>query len=172
MKETVSANIGGQAFTLDKDAYERLSDYLADVRSRVNDPTGEIMTDIESGIADIFSQTLSSAGMVVTILMVEATIARMGIPDDFGPKRTKERCNNGATQPHRPLHCGYLRRYCKVLQGRLFGYSTRNGTTLPLRRLIILGIHYSVVAHPRGVNYNDRLLFFGKILKIRNNARR
>ena len=88
MKETVSANIGGQAFTLDKDAYERLSDYLADVRSRVNDPTDEIMTDIESGIADIFSQTLSSAGMVVTLQMVEATIVRMGNPDDFGPKRT------------------------------------------------------------------------------------
>ena len=121
MKETVSANIGGQAFTLDKDAYERLSDYLADVRSRVNDPTGEIMTDIESGIADIFSQTLSSAGMVVTILMVEATIARMGIPDDFGPKRTTTPPKGDTVQLRRSRTdrtiagiCGGIAKYFKV----------------------------------------------------------
>ena len=57
MKETISANVGGRAFTLDRDAYDRLSDYLSDVRNRVNDPTDEIMADIEAGIADIFSQT-------------------------------------------------------------------------------------------------------------------
>jgi phage shock protein PspC (stress-responsive transcriptional regulator) len=88
MKETISANVGGRAFTLDRDAYDRLSDYISDVRNRVNDPTGEVMADIESGIADIFNQTLSSAGMVVTIQMVEATIARMGKPEDFGPAQT------------------------------------------------------------------------------------
>ncbi|MBQ3208700.1 MAG: PspC domain-containing protein [Alistipes sp.] len=88
MKETINANIGGRAFTLDRDAYDRLSDYLSDVRNRVNDPTDEIMADIESGIADIFSQTLSSTGMVVTIQMVDATINRMGKPEDFGPSRT------------------------------------------------------------------------------------
>ena len=88
MKETTNANIGGRAFTLDKDAFERLSDYLADVRSRITDPTGETMADIESAIADIFSQSLSSTMMVVTIEMVERAIARMGNPDDFGPART------------------------------------------------------------------------------------
>ncbi len=88
MKETISANVGGRAFTLDRDAYDRLSDYLSDVRNRVNDPTDEIMADIEAGIADIFSQTLSSQGMVVTLQMVEATISRMGKPEDFGPART------------------------------------------------------------------------------------
>ena len=121
MKETISANIGGQAFTLDKDAYERLSEYLADVRSRVNDPTGEIMTDIESGIADIFSQTLSSAGMVVTILMVEATSARMGIPDDFGPKRATTPPKGDTVQLRRSRTdrtiagiCGGIAKYFKV----------------------------------------------------------
>ena len=121
MKETVSANIGGQAFTLDKDAYERLSDYLADVRSRVNDPTGEIMTDIESGIADIFSQTLSSAGMVVTLHMVEATIVRMGNPDDFGPKRATTPPKSEVTMLRRSRTdrsiagiCGGIAKYFKV----------------------------------------------------------
>lgn len=88
MKETISANIGGCAYTLDKDAYERLGDYLTDVRSRVADPTGEVMSDIEAGFADIFSQTLSSSMMVVTLPMVEAAILRMGNPEEFGPSRT------------------------------------------------------------------------------------
>ena len=121
MKETVSANIGGQAFTLDKDAYEHLSDYLADVRSRVNDPTGEIMTDIESGIADIFSQTLSSAGMVVTLQMVEPTIVRMGNPDDFGPKRATTPPKSEVTMLRRSRTdrsiagiCGGIAKYFKV----------------------------------------------------------
>lgn len=88
MKETTSANIGGRVFTLDKDAFERLCSYLSEVRSRITDPTGETMADIESAIADIFSQALSSTMMVVTIQMVEIAIARMGNPDDFGPSRT------------------------------------------------------------------------------------
>jgi phage shock protein PspC (stress-responsive transcriptional regulator) len=88
MKETTNANIGGRAFTLDKDAFERLSDYLTDVRSRITDPTGEAMADIEGAIADIFSQSLSSTMMVVTIEMVERAIARMGNPEEFGPSRT------------------------------------------------------------------------------------
>lgn len=88
MKETTSANIGGRVFTLDKDAFERLCSYLSEVRSRITDPTGETMADIESAIADIFSQALSSTMMVVTIQMVEVAIARMGNPDDFGPART------------------------------------------------------------------------------------
>ncbi len=87
MKETINANIGGNAFVLDKDAYYRLSDYLADVRNRVSDPTGEIIADIESGFADIFMQTLSSSMMVVTIQMVDAAIRRMGNPEEFGPAK-------------------------------------------------------------------------------------
>ena len=47
MKETISANVGGRAFTLDRDAYERLSDYLAEVRNRIQEPTGEVIADID-----------------------------------------------------------------------------------------------------------------------------
>jgi phage shock protein PspC (stress-responsive transcriptional regulator) len=121
MKETISANIGGRAFTLDRDAFDRLSDYLADVRNRVNDPTGEIMADIESGIADIFSTTLSSQGMVVTLQMVEATITRMGNPDDFGPARTTTPPKSNYVQLRRSRTdrsiagiCGGIAKYFKL----------------------------------------------------------
>lgn len=94
MKETISANIGGRAFTIDKDAFEKLSGYLSDVHSRITDPTGEAMTDIESAIADIFTQALSSTMMVVTLPMVESAICRMGTPDDFGPNRSYNTTNS------------------------------------------------------------------------------
>lgn len=122
MKETTNANIGGRAFTLDKDAFERLSTYLTDVRSRITDPTGEVMADIESAIADIFSQALSSSMMVITLQMVEAAIARMGNPDDFGPARaTPKSDSNTVVQLRRSRTdrsiggvCGGIAKYFKL----------------------------------------------------------
>lgn len=121
MKETISANIGGRAFTLDRDAYERLSDYLAEVRNRIQEPTGEVIADIESGIADMFSQTLSSPSMVVTLQMVEAAIRRMGSPDDFGPERTTTKLKSEFTQLRRSRTdrtlagiCGGIAAYFKI----------------------------------------------------------
>jgi phage shock protein PspC (stress-responsive transcriptional regulator) len=85
MKEVINVSIGNQSFALDVDAYRRLSGYLADVRSRIAENADEVMADIEMRFADIFHEGLSSQRMVVSIAMVEAAIARMGAPEDFGP---------------------------------------------------------------------------------------
>ena len=87
MKETINANIGQQLFTLDRDAYDRLTIYLNDVRRRITTDTEEVMTDIEIRIAEILREMLSSSMMVVTLAMVERTIARIGTPEDFGSGR-------------------------------------------------------------------------------------
>lgn len=87
MKETINVNIGSQPFTLDKDAYERLADYFADVRSRLNDD--DTMNDIEARFAEIFNESRPAPAMVVTLRMVEQAIARMGNPEDFGPARKR-----------------------------------------------------------------------------------
>ena len=71
MKETINVNIGSQAFTLDKDGYARLSTYLDDVSARIVDGREEIMADIETRIAEMFREWLSSPMMVVTLPMVE-----------------------------------------------------------------------------------------------------
>ena len=84
MKETINVNIGSQPFTLDKDAYERLSDYFDDVRSRLTDD--DTMADIEARFAEIFTESRPSPVMVVTLRMVEQAIARMGRPEDFGER--------------------------------------------------------------------------------------
>ena len=54
MNETINANIGQQAFTLDRDAYDRLVIYLSDVRRHIATDTDEVMRDIEIRIAELF----------------------------------------------------------------------------------------------------------------------
>ena len=84
MNETINANIGQQAFTLDRDAYDRLTIYLNDVRRHIATDTDEVMKDIEIRIAELFREWLPSSIMVVTLQMVERAIARVGAPEDFG----------------------------------------------------------------------------------------
>lgn len=84
MKEAINANIGQQVFTLDRDAYDRLTIYLNDVRRRIASDTEEVMNDIEIRIAEILREALPSTMMVVTLAMVERAIARIGAPEDFG----------------------------------------------------------------------------------------
>ena len=58
MKETINANIGGVVFTLDRDAYDRLTIYLNDLRRRISSDTEEVMSDIETRLAEILREEL------------------------------------------------------------------------------------------------------------------
>lgn len=85
MKETVSANVGGRAFTMDRDAYHKLLHYLHDVNSRLEDST--TIEDIEARAADIIEELRPSPAMVVTLAMVEQVIVRIGPAEQFGAVR-------------------------------------------------------------------------------------
>lgn len=104
MKEVINVSIGNQPFALDVDAYRTLSDYLAEVRSRLAENSDEVMADIESRFAEIFREGLSSSRMVVSIAMVEAAISRMGAPEDFGPKRTSATADGANTYSRRDVN--------------------------------------------------------------------
>ena len=45
MKETINVNIGQQAFTLDVDAYRRLTAYIDDVSQRLPEEDNETLAD-------------------------------------------------------------------------------------------------------------------------------
>ena len=94
MNETINANIGQQAFTLDRDAYDRLTIYLNDVRRHIATDTDEVMKDIEIHIAGLFREWLPSSIMVVTLPMVERAIARIGAPEDFGTAKEQNGTNH------------------------------------------------------------------------------
>ena len=99
MKETINANIGGRVFTRDRDAYDRLTIYLNDLRRRIATDTDEVMDDIEARLAEILHEGFPSQMMVVTLAMAERAIARIGKPEDFGTENQSETKNkNGMGQ--------------------------------------------------------------------------
>lgn len=94
MKETLSASIASQAFTIDKDAYEMLNAYLDNIRSRLDREDTETAADIEARAAEILRETLTSPIMVVTTAHVRKVMEQIGPPDIFGTKRDE---NSGKT---------------------------------------------------------------------------
>lgn len=141
MKETINVNIGSQAFTLDKDAYERLSDYFDDVRSRLAENEDDTMNDIEARFAEIFIESRSSSMMVVSLKIVEQAIARMGRPEDFGPeRRERNRSANGtcAGTGSRRLRRSRTNRSIAGVCGGLAEYFDIDATAIRLATLLLI----------------------------------
>lgn len=90
MNTTKNISLGGYAFIIEEDAYERLKKYLTAVESRLGSEaeTKEIMADVESRIAEIFRECLNGREVVCST-DVETMISRMGEPEVFGPSSEK-----------------------------------------------------------------------------------
>ena len=84
MKKVTNACLGGRSFTLDEDAYGRLSAYLEHFRARLTVPElqkGEVMDEIEGRIAELFYQEVGDGSRVVSLSLVEKVISTLGMPD-------------------------------------------------------------------------------------------
>lgn len=89
MNETHTINLNGLVYHVDKDAYQVLKDYLNDIEMRL--PTNdrqEVMTDIESRVAELFQKALFAKNtQVITLEMVDNIKQQIGNPSEFGPNR-------------------------------------------------------------------------------------
>jgi hypothetical protein len=85
MNKTVSINISGQYFHIDENAYQKLRNYLSAIKKSLQDSQGEdeIMADIESRIAELFSEKIQNNQQVISIEDVDDMIAILGQPEDF-----------------------------------------------------------------------------------------
>lgn len=85
MNKTVTINISGIIFHIEEDAYEKLSKYLAAIKSLFNKADGgnEIMSDIESRIAEMLQGKTSTVKQVVLMSDVDYVIDNMGKPEEF-----------------------------------------------------------------------------------------
>ena len=85
MNKILHINLGGYPFTIDEDAYQHLSNYLATIHRHFRSSEGyeEITSDIEGRMAELFQEQLN-ARSIVTIKDVEAAISIMGTPEEFG----------------------------------------------------------------------------------------
>ncbi len=93
MKKTVTINISGIAFTMDEDAHEKLNQYLNTIRSyfSASDGRDEIMSDIESRIAEMLQNKVGEKKQVISIMDVEEVIAIMGKPEQFAGETSSEK---------------------------------------------------------------------------------
>lgn len=138
MKEAINANIGQQVFTLDRDAYDRLTIYLNDVRRHITSDTEEVMNDIEIRIAEILREELPSAMMVVTLAMVEQAIARIGAPEDFETDNNQGTTNNKSDMRNRVLRRSRTDRSIAGVCGGLANYFGIDSTILRIVMLCLI----------------------------------
>jgi phage shock protein PspC (stress-responsive transcriptional regulator) len=85
MKITVSINLGGYSFNIDEDAYAELKRYLKNLELHFagEESASEILSDIESRMAEIFRTKLTTYKQVINIDDVRQVITVLGTPEDI-----------------------------------------------------------------------------------------
>ena len=84
MKKVVNVSLAGRSFTLEEDAYKRLTDYLDHYRARLTvteSQKAEVMEDIEGRVAELFYQSVGAPDRVVSLALVEQVARALGMPD-------------------------------------------------------------------------------------------
>lgn len=136
MKETIHVNIGSMAFTLDEDAYRVLDRYFADIRSRLPEEDTETMADIESRVAEIFRERVSSPMRVISLEVVRATMTQMGSPADFGEPHTPT--DNSVKPTTRHLYRSRSNRSIAGICGGLADFFEADATMIRLLTLLLV----------------------------------
>lgn len=93
MKRTNHINLNGQAFCIDEDACAKLQEYITTLEKYYLKEEGgkEIMADIESRIAELFTETLSACHKeVISLADTDKVIGIMGSPADLIDEETGE----------------------------------------------------------------------------------
>jgi len=85
MKITVSINLGGYSFNIDEDAYGELKRYLKslEIHFAGEESSSEILSDIETRMAELFRTRLSAYKQVITMDDVLYVISILGTPEDI-----------------------------------------------------------------------------------------
>ncbi|MFT4022890.1 MAG: PspC domain-containing protein [Flavihumibacter sp.] len=85
MKKVININFQGRVIPIEETAYELLKQYTESLRAYFANEEGrnEILNDIESRIAELFSDRLKKGATCITDDDVNAIIANMGRPEDF-----------------------------------------------------------------------------------------
>jgi len=152
MNKTVTVNIGGMVFHIEEQAYDQLKKYLEAIRGYFTSSDGrdEIIQDIESRVAEMFTERIGSNRQVVIASDVEHVINTMGRPEQVAGADEENADSNsssgigGATSESR----GYRRLYRdpddKVIGGVCSGISHYIGID-PIWLRLIFAIAFFVM---------------------------
>jgi phage shock protein PspC (stress-responsive transcriptional regulator) len=142
MKKTITINLGGMVFHIDEDAFRLLEQYLKSVEEHYAGDTAarEILEDIESRMAELFSERAGSAKKVITRADAQEVINIMGYPEDF----MEEDPGSAQTREERKERSHYRRIYRdpdnRILGGVCSGLGAYFNIDPLLFRLIFIGI--------------------------------
>jgi phage shock protein PspC (stress-responsive transcriptional regulator) len=91
MKITLSVNLGGYSFNIDDDAYEELKRYLKNLELHFagEESSAEILSDIETRMAELFRTKITGYKQVITIQDVRQVISVLGTPEDIADNEGK-----------------------------------------------------------------------------------
>ena len=83
MNEIKKCSLSGIGFTLEREAYNRLNDYLQSLKEayKRSADCDEILADIEARIAELILSAQSSAENIVCLPLIENIIAQLGSPE-------------------------------------------------------------------------------------------
>ncbi|MFT4839079.1 MAG: phage shock protein PspC (stress-responsive transcriptional regulator), partial [Oleispira sp.] len=184
MNKTININLAGLFFHIDEDAYQRLQRYIAAVRKSFAGTSGadEIMSDIESRIAELFLEKRANEMQVISITHVEEVIGIMGQPEDYEvdeeifeeqTSRKQYRSSGKNKQLFRDTQNGYI----GGVSGGIGYYLGIDAVWV--RILWVLLVFFSVgwaipvyvllwILVPDAVSTNQRLTMMGKEVNISN----
>jgi phage shock protein PspC (stress-responsive transcriptional regulator) len=92
MKKNISINISGIIFHIEEDGYEVLKKYLDSINKYFSsfEDSSEILSDIESRIAEIFLSKLNEGKQIITFEDVNSLVSTMGSVSDFKAAEEQE----------------------------------------------------------------------------------
>ncbi len=179
MKKTFTINISGIIFHIDEDAYSKLNAYLSSIKSHFNNLEGkeEIISDIESRIAEILQSKLNDAKQVIVLADINEVIGIMGQPSDFSDEEEEP-----VKQSYSYQQTGYKRLYRDPENKMIGGVASGIGAYLhvdPLwiRILFIISLFTTLGAFiyiilwivvPEALTTSERLEMKGEKVNISN----
>jgi phage shock protein PspC (stress-responsive transcriptional regulator) len=106
MKITLSINLGGYSFNIDEDAYAELKRYIRNLELHFagEESSSEILSDIETRMAELFRTKITTYKQVITIEDVRQAESVMGTPEDISD-------NDGRSAREKFSSPGYHRMY-------------------------------------------------------------
>lgn len=105
MKKVININFCGQVIAIEETAYELLKQYIASLKNYFSKEDGgdEIVSDIESRIAELFGNRLKLGINCITDEDVESIITSIGRPEDFDPEYSDSEQGSGKSDSSKSL---------------------------------------------------------------------
>jgi phage shock protein PspC (stress-responsive transcriptional regulator) len=109
MKKIININFQGRVIPIEESAYETLKQYVDSLRKYFANEEGrdEIINDIESRIAELFSERLKRGAACIADEDMNAVMASIGRPQDFEEQTGGPAENTGAYQAGQQPNQGY-----------------------------------------------------------------